>query len=88
MVEGFSLSVTVNEALPAVSVQLVDSAACRAGVAAQGECEKTGIQKNTDKRKIWWIFAGYLDERTVKYLKLRLVAERQLPLQNGNKDCD
>ena len=48
----------------------------------------TGIQKNTDKRKIWWIFAGYLDERTVKYLKLRLVAERQLPLQNGNKDCD
>ncbi len=44
--------------------------------------------KNTDKRKIWWIFAGYLDEKTVKYLKLRLVAERQLPLQNGNKDCD
>ena len=55
---------------------------------SRGECEKTGIQKNTDKRKIWWIFAGYLDERTVKYLKLRLVAERQLPLQNGNKDCD
>ena len=43
--------------------------------------KRQGYKKITDKRKIWWIFAGYLDERTVKYLKLRLVAERQLPLQ-------